>query len=158
MKKLWIKNEPHPLWHGPHTLSRISAMVPTMCMTPSFFLGSIPGSIITCIQNSIVFWRTSFLLPAQDRRTVCAAATGEMKSSNASETISTNRKLRVIMNINSKLTAQQPWVKSLLRECWLRKETVWSRRFEQYTLLVFRKLVRIMSKYKVTKVWSWRRV
>ncbi len=35
----------------------------------------------------------------------------------------------------------QPCIKSLLRECWLWKEPVWSRRFEQYTLLVFRRML-----------------
>ena len=45
----------------------------------------------------------------------------------------------------------QPCNNYLLRQCWLWKEPVWSRRFEQYTLLVF-----IRSIKKTPGIWFLR--
>jgi hypothetical protein len=59
----------------------------TICRAPSFCLGSAFGDVKTCIMKCIVFCNISFLFLHEEWSNVCAAVTGDTKSSNMSVTV-----------------------------------------------------------------------
>lgn len=59
----------------------------TICKAPSFCLGSAFGDVKTCIMKCIVFCNISFLFLHEEWSNVCAAVTGDTKSSNISATV-----------------------------------------------------------------------
>ena len=67
-----------------YTFSRTSATAPIICSAPSFCLESTLGVVSTDMQKPIALLRTSLRLAVAVWNTVCAAITGERKSSNTS--------------------------------------------------------------------------
>lgn len=67
-----------------NTLSSTSATAPIMCRAPSFCLESTLGLVSTDMQKPMALFRTSLRLAVAVWNTVCAAITGDRKSSNTS--------------------------------------------------------------------------